>query len=361
MRASQGVWKKRLFFFGWVVFSTLVLLEFACRLILVPYFNWKSQQRANLNLKFNIGSYDLIALGDSVVQSGKIGWTPMLKKKGWTVLNLGIGGACPEHYLQRFQRIKPLLHDKQKVIIVLNLSNDFLDEAIWESIQDKDSYFAVRDSRYFDTKEFYFPYARTSDDPLQKIRNHSYLLKAVNVMMPGVQLSLASGPLDKYVGIIALKDLSAQDKLLAELLQEEISNPDWVFRKGGENFFLKHHNVAAWQANGKNQAAGERILQMARELKSHRNVFLVPVLSREEIGASLHQQPVLKHSSFIDRLQKVNSNVIDPNPAFFQEFEMGKKLYLPDGHWNSQGHQLFADCLETLLNKHDKNPEMVLN
>lgn len=354
MRTSLG-WKKKLLFFGLLTFFTFVLLEVACRFIVVPYFKRSSQQRFNGNLQSDIDSYDLIALGDSFVQTGEIGWTPMIKKEGWKVLNLGVGGACPSHYLERFHRIRPFLRDKQKVIVVIYLGNDFLDEAIWESLEDKKTYFAVRNALYFETNKLYFPYARISQSPLLKIRNHSYFLKALMMVRPGLQLGLPSGALDKYVGILKIKDLSTQDKLLAKLLQDEISNPDWVFRKGGDLFFLKHHNVAAWQANEMNQLAGQTILQMARELKRYRNVFLVPVLSREEIGASLHQQPILRNSPFIDRLQKVNPNVIDPNPAFFQVFEKGEKLYLPDGHWNSRGHQLFAECVATIMNTDDSS------
>ena len=41
-----------------------------------------------------LGQYDLIAIGDSFVETGeKQGWTMFLSERGWRVLNLGVNAS----------------------------------------------------------------------------------------------------------------------------------------------------------------------------------------------------------------------------------------------------------------------------
>ena len=40
-----------------------------------------------------------------------------------------------------------------------------------------------------------------------------------------------------------------------------------------------------------------------------------------------------------------DSSVVDPNPAFERAFQK-TNLYYADGHWNAEGHHLFAQIVE---------------
>jgi hypothetical protein len=84
-------------------------------------------------------------------------------------------------------------------------------------------------------------------------------------------------------------------------------------------------------------------------------VLLIPIeaqLSREEREALLRQEGVSAREIQIDRPQRVleawgaraAAPVIDLLPAFRAWYETHPdELYLPEGHWNEQGHEVAAD------------------
>lgn len=333
-----------------------ILLEVASRWILLPYLKQTStrSQKSPQKEKIDISRYNLIAIGDSFVQTGADGWIRFLEMKGWKVLNLGSGGACPSMYLQTFKEIEPQLKKNQTVLMLLYIGNDFTDESVWESLKNKEQYRPTRDKLYFRSNYVYWPYAETDLEKRrywQSLKKRSAFLKVLGILKYSIYLRLQKQPetpppstMDRYMQVYKITDLERQNHLLEEILEENISQKQNVFKTNGRTFFVRHHNATAFDVSEANKAAAMHILEMVGSLKNSRNVFIVPLLDREEIGISFHHQPTRKNASFVEQLKKVNPNVIDINPAFENEFPK-KNLYLVDGHWNPEGHKLFAASL----------------
>ena len=71
-------------------------------------------------------------------------------------------------------------------------------------------------------------------------------------------------------------------------------------------------------------------------------------MDREENCRLFHGRMVTLADTFIVKLNNIGVKVVDTNPAFVEEC-VNRELYLPDGHWNSEGNRLFAEELKELL------------
>lgn len=349
--------KTRVLRFLIFLFILGVLMEAASKWILLPYLKHATSRPEQMpkQVKLNPAGYDLIAIGDSFVQTGTDGWICLMEMKGWKVLNLGTGGACPSMYWQTFKEIEPQLKPDQLVLVLLYVGNDFTDETLWQKLKVKENYHAARAALYFRSNDLFWPYAHVDPPevrtPWRSFRKQSATLKVLSILRYAIYLRLriqTSSPppstMDRYMQVYKIHGLERQNQLLEEILNQNITQKQNVFRKKGRIFFLRHHDATAYDASEENKAVAAHILEMVRTLKNWRNVVIVPILDREEIGIRFHHQALRKNAPFVDLLKKVDSNVMDTNPLFENEFLM-KNLYLPDGHWNLEEHKLFADAL----------------
>jgi hypothetical protein len=350
-------WLDRLKYTFFLFTVTIIPLEIASRFILVPLISrsYQTQNVLNTISEDNTDNFDLIAIGDSFVEQGKFnGWQTMLEHKGWKILNLGQSSTCPSQYFEVYNRLSnKLVNSKQKVLIVLYIGNDFADEAIWQSLKDKTQYFLERNEVYFSkSSEVFWPYAkpRLSLGALsERIGRHSELIRVLTYIKTNILIYyLEKTQSDNDLLLPEYKvRLLAQDQILAEFLNSNL-NEEHVVKTKDNVFFVQHHNATSFEFNDVNKNAAQNILNMIRSIREHRNVYILPILSREEIGVSFHKRSIYKNEKFIEELKEVNSNVIDINPQFVDLFKK-MNLYLPDGHWNTAGNYLFSQLVEMLI------------
>ena len=286
-----------------------------------------------------LGQYDLIAIGDSFVETGeKQGWTTFLSERGWRVLNLGVNASGPSQYFQILDNVAPRLGRNQKVLVVLYIGNDFADESLWEQMPNETAYFGHRLEIF--CSEFLWPMGcrpRTAlQSPLKEwVKENSYLVRLALLLRDSVRRSSLSPS--------ATRDRRSQ-------IQPPLMDYSSVYVLGDNFFFIKHHNLTSYDSSPQLRSASERILRMVANVKGDTRIYFVPVLDREENGASIHGQLVRRNAPFVEQLKSVNPRVIDVNAEFSREFER-TLLYRPDGHWNREGHLLFA----TLMNQRLKS------
>jgi hypothetical protein len=113
-------------------------------------------------------------------------------------------------------------------------------------------------------------------------------------------------------------------------------------------FFFELHNFSVDPDSVSNKESESRIKRYLAERASDKNLILAIALSREEVCEEFHKVPVKEAKGLIKQFAGVGQKMIDPNPVFSQEC-LSKELYLPDGHWNSLGHKLFSEIIQTKL------------
>ncbi len=285
---------------------------------------------------------DVVFIGDSFVDTGNhgAGWITRLRDTtGRRFEALAVGGACPSQYWFMLDHLRRAGIDAP-VVLVLYVGNDFYDEAIWSGMRaDRSPYLISRAFHLADaSRPSFWPCLNAFalpgrlDRMKSTLQRHSALYRAA--LITGARLrSLSTG----------------QTRGVAEqLMIERCDKPPFAEWANARLFFFRHHDATLSQDNPEIAAARAAILRDLTARKDDPNLSVAVVLDREETCAAVHGRSVERAAPFIDEVRSVAYRVLDPNPDMTAACAQ-RELYLPDGHWNPDGHAVFADAMRRLL------------
>jgi hypothetical protein len=286
-----------------------------------------------------------VFIGDSFVDTGNLGSTGWINRlrdtTGRRFGALGVSGGCPSQYWFMLDHLRRAGIDAP-VVLVLYVGNDFADEAIWSGMgadADRSPYLFGRAMFLADaSRPTYWPCLDALALPGARARmeaalqRHSALYRATLVAGARIR-SLLGG----------------QTQGAAEqLMIERCDKPPFAEWANERLFFFHHHDATLTQDNPEIAGARAAILRALTARKDDPNLSVAVVLDREETCAAVHGHSVERAAPFIDEVRSVGYRVLDPNPDMTAACAQ-RQLYLPDGHWNPDGHAVFASAMRRLL------------
>jgi hypothetical protein len=90
------------------------------------------------------------------------------------------------------------------------------------------------------------------------------------------------------------------------------------------------------------------LIESLRELEGDAKISLVIVRTREDVCRTFHHLPAKAYDSAVRTIKELQIPVLDPSSTFAERC-LQEELFLPDGHWNTQGHLLFANAVRPLV------------
>jgi hypothetical protein len=110
--------------------------------------------------------------------------------------------------------------------------------------------------------------------------------------------------------------------------------------------FFEDEQVAGGESFSEKGA--ELVVELLRARKSDPKLSLVLVRTREDTCRAVHRLSARSYDVEVEAIRRVGIPVLDPSSAFSAAC-LKTELYLPDGHWNARGHELFAATVRQLV------------
>ena len=306
-------------------------------------FGWLEREMAALRQS----PPELVFVGDSFVLSGlqPRGWISTLRQlTGRSIGGLGANGACPSQYWLMSDAVRRAGLNCP-ILVVLFIGNDFADESVWASLgPDRSLYEAARLDNYSDPAlPSYWPCFQIRpelDRPLARmahgLRRRSALYRASLLAIGGAH----------------------DEEGVARFMSTECDRAPWAERVGDRLFFFRQHDASVNARNKSIADAQASILDALVQRKVHGNLFIAPVLDREESCAGFHGRAVIPAAPFIESLRAKGLTVLDANPEIARECAE-RQLFVPDGHWNTEAQDVFSRSLRRLLIQEGLLPDVL--
>lgn len=302
---------------------------------------------------------DFVVIGDSFVETGSLpfGWILKLEAQtGKRFFELGFSGLGPTQYFHLLERVRRE-GIKAPVIILFYIGNDFCDEGLWASLgKDKSGYYDARIKLLSNPEgPLFWP---CLDLPNKSwLTRHSAIYRTAVLGSIKVKSLLArlSPPKGTPANSVVEVPLAWNEGQIASWMDCQCGKTPYAERVGERLFFFPAHEAMVNPQAPLIQAGRERILQLLRQHRQEPNLIIAVTLDREEHSQAFHGRPLTPAAPFISQMIETGVNLFDPNQAFILESKK-HSLYLPDGHWDGKGHQLFARELQKYLGLRSKTP-----
>ena len=260
---------------------------------------------------------------------------------GQTISTFGLSGAGPYHYFRVYDRVRSF-DSSVPILIVVYLWNDLVDESILQSVAPRyERYMKVHRAVFSNSKgQPYWPCFDPENTESLAFHPFHFLRRT------SLPLSVAQPKWYQIKEAI----FSANGKFKFEI-QRKTSLPEFVTGRhtrvlvNGRLFFIQLHNYSVDLNVASNMRSLLRIKDQLAERVHDQKLTIALVLDREDVCKKFHNVEIKDGHDLIKQIATVGVRIINPNLAFSQEC-MQKELFLPDGHWNYDGHQLFAQIIE---------------
>lgn len=296
----------------------------------------------------------VVFIGDSFVESGELesssllGWVRRMQRAGHPVDSVGFSAACPAQYLLVLDRLRTSGY-RGRAVIVIYTGNDFVEQDLWlrlgydSTAADRSEWMAYRQSIKRPTGEQSEASVQSPcwvSGPRGLERRVAPPPSLLHVLRRGSALYRYSVVARSRAKALLYGRDSAEADLVA-FMDRQCDNPPWSERIGGRLFAFRHHEARTDRAQGRVERGWRSTTETIAAADRKGALSVAVVRDREELSRDFHRREVTRTDSFAAELRAAGVDVFDPSPEF-SHVAARRDLFLPDGHWNNAGHELFA-------------------